>query len=76
MKQFEEELLKDDWTQVGPEVEVQHVAIPPGEETYLLCRTADRKEKEKAIRNRVSARMEEALDRLAKTIGRGRLKDG
>src|SRR3982074_3711240 len=28
MKRFEEELLKDDWTQVRPEVEVKKVAIP------------------------------------------------
>jgi hypothetical protein len=30
MKQFEEELLKDDWTRVRPEVEVKKVAIPHG----------------------------------------------
>src|SRR5215216_5555890 len=75
MKQFEEELLKDDWTQVRPEVEVKKVAISQGEETYILCRTAGRKEKEKAIRNRFSTRMEEALNRLVKTIETGRLKD-
>jgi transposase len=75
MKRFEEELLKDDWTQVRPEVEVKKVAIPQGEETYILCRTAGRKEKEKAIRNRFSSRMEDALKRLARTIATGRLKD-
>jgi transposase len=75
MKRFEEELLKDDWTQVRPEVEVKKVSIPEGEETYILCRTAGRKEKEKAIRNRFSTRMEDALKRLARTIETGRLKD-
>src|SRR6202049_274836 len=75
MKQFEQELLKDDWIQVRPEVEVKKVAIPQGEETYILCRTQGRQEKEKAIRNRFSARMEDALQRLAKTIAGGRLKD-
>ena len=75
MKQFEAELLKDDWTQVRPEVEVKQVAIPQDEETYILCRTAGRKEKEKAIRDRFSTRMEKALTRLAKTIATGRLKD-
>lgn len=75
MKQFEEELLKDDWMQVRPEVEVKQVPIPKGEETYILCRTAARKEKEKAIRNRFSTRMEEAWQRLAKSIETGRLKD-
>ena len=75
MKQFEEELLKEDWTQVRPEVEVKKVSIPQGEETYILCRTSGRKEKERAIRNRFSTRMEEALKRLARTIETGRLKD-
>ena len=75
MKQFEQELLNDDWTQVRPDVEVKKVPIPHGEETYILCRTAGRQEKEKAIRKRFSARMEEALKRLVKTIETGRLKD-
>src|SRR3954466_12077713 len=75
MKQFEEELLKEDWTRVRPEVEVKKVAIPQAEEIYILCRTRGRKEKEKAIRNRFSARLEDALKRLAKTIETGRLKD-
>jgi len=75
MKQFEAELLQDDWTRVRPDVEVKQVAVPEAEETYILCRTAGRKEKEKAIRKRFSARMEEALQRLEKTIAAGRLKD-
>jgi transposase len=75
MKQFEEELLREDWLQVRPEVDVKKVSIPQGEETYVLCRTSGRKEKEKAIRKRFSARMEDALNRLAKSIETGRLKD-
>ncbi len=75
MKQFAEELLKDDWIRVRPEVEVKKVAIPQGEETFILCRTSGRKEKEKAIRNRFSMRMEDALKRLAQTIETGRLTD-
>jgi transposase len=75
MKQFEADLLKDDWTQVRAEVEVKKVAIPQGEETYILCRTSGRKEKEKAIRNRFSNSMETALKGLEKTIAAGRLKD-
>ena len=75
MKRFEAELLQDDWRQVRPGVEVKQVAIRQREETYILCRTAGRQEKEKAIRKRVSTRMEEALQRLQKTIATGRLKD-
>lgn len=75
MKQFEAELLKQDWTRVRPEVEIKKVPIPQGEETYILCRTAGRKEKEKAIRNRFSSSMETALKGLEKAIVTGRLKD-
>jgi transposase len=75
MKQFEAELLKEDWTRVRPEVEVKKVPIPQGEETYILCRTAGRAEKEKAIRNRFSNSMETALKGLQKAIVTGRLKD-
>jgi transposase len=75
MKRFEEELVKEDWTRVRPEVEVKKVAIPEGEETYILCRTSGRKEKEKAIRSRFSNSMESALKGLEKTIVTGRLKD-
>ncbi len=75
MKQLEAELLKEDWTRVRPEVEVKKVAIPQGEETYILCRTAGRKEKEKAIRSRFSNSMETALQGLEKAIVTGRLKD-
>src|ERR1700688_2917195 len=75
MKQFEAELLKEDWTRVRPEVEVKKVSIPEGEETYILCRTAGRREKEKAIRSRFSNSMESALKGLEKSIVTGRLKD-
>ena len=74
MKRFEGELLQDNWTQVRPDVQKQ-IAIPQGEETYILCRTASRKEKEQAIRQRFSARMEAALQALEKSIARGRLQD-
>jgi transposase len=75
MKRFEAELLQEDWTRVRPEVEVKKVAIPEGEETYILCRTSGRKEKEKAIRSRFSNSMETALKGLEKAIFTGRLKD-
>ena len=44
-------------------------------ETYILCRTAGRKEKEQAIRKRFSSSMEKALKALEKSILLGRLKD-
>jgi len=75
LKQFEQELLKDDFEKIRPEVEVKQILIPGGEETYILCRTAGRKEKEKAIRNRFVAKIEKALAGLRKRIAEGKLRD-
>jgi Ribonuclease G/E len=67
--------LKENWTRARPEEEVKKVVIPEGQETYILCRTSGRREKEKAIRERFCSRMEEALKHLEKSIATGRLKD-
>jgi hypothetical protein len=75
MKQFQKELAQADWTRVRPAVEIKQVTIPQGEETYILCRSTGRKEKEQAMRRRFSSRMEEALKGLQTTIARGRLKN-
>jgi hypothetical protein len=74
MKQLEAELPKQDWIQVRPEVEPVAGARKL---TFcaILCRTAGRKDKEKAIRRRFSNRMETASNGLEKTIATGRLKD-
>src|SRR5260370_16003961 len=74
MKRFEAELLQDNWTQVRSDVQVKQIAIPQGEETYILCRTAGREEKEKAIRKRFSTHMEAALAALEKSNAGGRLE--
>ncbi len=75
LKQFEQELLKDDFEKIRPDVEVKQIQIPGGEETYILCRTLGRKEKEKAIRSRFVAKVEKALTGLEKRIAEGKLKD-
>ncbi len=75
LKRFEKELLAGDWERVRDDVEVQRVPMPGGEETYVLCRTAARREKEKAIRSRFSAQIEKALARLTKRVAEGKLKD-
>jgi len=50
LKEFEKQLLEGEWNQIRPDVEVQHIPTPSGEETYLLCRSTSRKEKETAMR--------------------------
>jgi len=54
-------------------VEVKPVAIRQREETYILCRTAGRQEKEKAIRSDFHSHGG-GFARLQKTIATARLK--
>jgi len=75
LKQFEVELLGEGWERVRDDVEVKRVALPGGEETYVLCRTTARREKEKAMRSRFSAQIEKALHQLAQRVATGKLKD-
>jgi transposase len=75
LKGVERELLEGTWTQVREEVEAQLVPMPGGAETYVLCRSTARREKERAIRRRFSSRMERALARLAQRVEKGQLKD-
>ena len=75
LKQFEKQLFHGDWEKIRPDVEVQRVATPAGDETYILCRSTARKAKETAMRNRVSTSMENALGKLEKRIASGKLKD-
>ena len=75
LKQFERELLEGDWKQIQPEVEVQRIAVSGGEESYILCRSTARREKEQAMRRGFSTRIETALRALEKRIASGQLKD-
>ncbi|MGD0522889.1 MAG: IS1634 family transposase, partial [Terracidiphilus sp.] len=75
LKGMERQLLEGAWTQVREEVEAQLVPLPGGSETYVLCRSTARREKERAIRRRFSGRMERALARLAERVEKGQLKD-
>jgi transposase len=75
LKGVERELLEGGWTQVRDEVEAKLIPMPTGAETYVLCRSTARREKERAIRNRFSSRMEKALKHLAQRVEKGQRKD-
>jgi transposase len=69
LKRFSKELSdKTDWHQIRQEVEVKICPGPDGSETFLLCRSASRMEKEKAMHERFSKRIEQGLDSLARRI--------
>lgn len=59
---------KTAWRQIREDVEVKICRGPDGSETFLLCRSASRMEKEKAMHDRFSKRIEEGLQSLARRI--------
>ena len=59
---------KTAWHQIREDVEVKICRGPDGSETFLLCRSASRMEKEKAMHERFSKRIEEGLQSLARRI--------
>jgi transposase len=74
LKKFEQYLLSRDWEEVGPGVEVRLCPSLEGE-TFVLCRSLGRKEKENAILNRFTTRLEEKLIKLAERAKEGKIRD-
>ena len=75
LRQFERHLTNKDWHEVQAGVEVKLVPGPGGDETFILARSADRREKEKAMHERFIERMEVGLQKLAAAARTGRLRD-
>jgi transposase len=59
---------KTDWRQIREDIEVKICSGPDGSETFLLCRSLSRSEKEKAMHERFSKRIEEGLHSLGRHI--------
>jgi transposase len=65
LKKFEQDLLKDDWQAIRGGLEVKLCPSPDGgQETYILCRSRDRREKEKSMHERFENRIDEALEKV------------
>jgi hypothetical protein len=76
LKKFERHLLDQDWEEVQSGVEVKLCPSPEGtDETFVLCRSLGRKEKENAILSRFAARLEGKLIHMAERAAQGRLRD-
>jgi transposase len=64
---------KTDWRQIREDIEVKICRGPDARETFLLCRSASRSEKEKAIHERFSKRIEEGLHSLGRRIEKSQI---
>ena len=68
LSSFQKELIKEDWSEVEGHPQIQLKLVARDQELYVLTRSLDRAEKERAIRLR-------ALHRLRKRSGQAR-QDG
>jgi transposase len=70
LRRFERQLLEEtDWTKIEPGVEVKLCAAPAGtRETFVLCRSPLRREKERAMRRRQIDALEAGLEKLRGAI--------
>jgi transposase len=76
LKKFEEQLLLQSWEQVQPGVDVKLCRSPEGtDDTFVLCRSQGRKEKENAILSRFVSRLETKLNDLAHQAQIGKARD-
>lgn len=66
LKRFEQQLMGQDWHAIRDGLEVKLCACPEGgTETFVLCRSRDRREKEQAMHARFEKRIEEGLTKIA-----------
>ena len=75
LRRFEQYMVDKEWHEVQAGVEVKLVPGPDGEEKLILARSADRREKEKAMHQRFVERMQAGLEKLQAAAESGRLKD-
>ena len=65
LKRFEQELTAKDWKQVHEGLEVRLCPAPEGDEVFILCRSAERRQKEQAMHQRFEERIEDGLKKIA-----------
>lgn len=71
LKKFEAALLDEsDWTAIQAGLEVKMVETPEGTERFILCRSADRAAKERAMLQRQVDRLREQLDKVDASLRR------
>jgi len=69
LKRWRAELTNEaDWNRVREGVEVKLCTGPDGDEAFVLCRSAERTEKEKAMHERFARRIEEGLKSLGRRV--------
>ena len=72
LKKFASELAATGWREIRERIEVKLARCPETKDTIILCRSADRRSKERAMHEKFSTRIQAALERLASRIARSK----
>jgi transposase len=72
LRKFEKELVDRDWREVREGIEVKLVPSPGGEETFVLCRSRERRAKERAMHDRFISRIRKGLVSIRKGLRRAK----
>jgi len=72
LRRYERQLTEGGWSAVYEDLEVKLCPGPDGQETFVLCRSADRAAKERAMHERFSARIEAGLEQLRRRLARAK----
>lgn len=73
LRKWERDLVeREGWERIREDLEVKLCEGPDGLETFILCRSAARLEKEKAIHGRFVKRISEDLQRLSRRLERAK----
>jgi len=69
LKKYQQQIVAKDWMSVREGLEVKLCKDPDGQsdETFILCRSADRAKKEQAMHARFELRIEEGLKQIQKS---------
>lgn len=70
LRNFAAQIASDNWDKVREGLEVKRCQSPDGKETFILCRSEDRRTKEKAIHERFEKRIEEGLKKIEVTCSK------
>ena len=65
LRKFEQQLFDATWKQVHAGLEVKLCPGPEGQEVFILCRSAERRLKERAMHDRFEQRIEQKLEKMA-----------
>ena len=73
LKKWQHRIVEQEgWSEIREGIEVKLCAGPEGPETFILCRSAQRKQKEQAMHERFAQRIRKALESLAGRLERAR----